>query len=217
MGTMRGLFRLLLTVAAGLAIGYGLHLYFKAPPPSTAFERLSTRIEGDIDAILSPLDDEGAPMPTQALRELRENFQDEMSKANRKQRPMYEVATGLCDILLQAVGEREKYLIRLMDSRSKLSAATLARPPQQVSSGVYYSSPGYRSDGGQRERYQQLSPAGLERNAVAVSADQQRETNRLNSFFEGAIKKDWANKTQSERHRIADQYFRLRALERSSL
>lgn len=221
---MRGVPGFLLTVAVGLAVGYGLHLYFKPEPPPpappTPFERLSVRVERDIDTIFSPLDDKGAPMPTQALRELRENFHDEMGRALPGRRPTYEAATVLCDSLLQAIGERERYLVRMVDSRANPSTASLARPPQQVSAGAYGSStaPGYTRYGGPGSGgYQQIAPARMERPSMADSADQRREADRLNSFFEGAIKKDWANKAQGERRRVAEEYSRLRAMERAQL
>lgn len=219
---------LLLTVAAGLALGYGLHVHFAPPKVPTPFERLSTRVEGDINNIFSPLEGEGAPMPTQDLRTLRETFQDGISTAPRNQRPMYGAAVMICDQLLESIQEREKFLIRLKDNRSKPSSANLAKPAEQVSSGAYYPGGGYGSSGynssgdrggygAPREGYRNLAPASLPRVAVSTGLDQQRETSRLNTFFEGAVKNDWANKSAEHRRQVADRYSRLRALERTHL
>lgn len=184
---MRRFFRVLFTVAAGLAIGYSLHVYFKPPPPAATpimpaslppvFERLSARVEGDINTIFSPLEGSDAPMPTQDLRKLRENFQDGLDRVSINQRAMYEAAVNLCDSLLRAVNEREKSMIRLLDSRSKPSAAV--------------------ADRGRGKRDSRAQETDL--------------------FFEVTIKKDWASRSQALRQQVADQYSQLRTQERSYL
>ena len=81
--------------------------------------RLSRFVEGQIDAILGPLDSTPAPLPRQELRAVIEQFRDESLHAPSAEQPAYKIGIALCNALIAAVGGREQGLLQLQDSKAK--------------------------------------------------------------------------------------------------
>jgi hypothetical protein len=122
-----------------LGAGLWAYLHFSAPAPRAepdAVLRLSSFIEGQIDAVLGPLPigaNEGVASTsrTQELRRLREDIRDFETKATAGDRKQLATATQLCDSLLRASEERDEHLARLKDTRAKNKPSALADDPER--------------------------------------------------------------------------------------
>jgi len=90
------------------------------PVPATAplSERLSSYV-ADLDGWLTTIEVEPNQMPRQQLRQLREEFRTESTKAAVSRKAAYEAAIKLCDLLLGALDAREAALRRMADSQAK--------------------------------------------------------------------------------------------------
>jgi hypothetical protein len=85
------------------------------PPPKTAVPSVQLQYFFDqhLDHILGPIDAKIPPLPRDPLTELIEGFKDGLATAPPENKPMYEAAIGVCDLLVRAMDEREKHASNL--------------------------------------------------------------------------------------------------------
>jgi hypothetical protein len=105
------------------------------PPPvakETPITSLSRFVDLHIGKIFSQLDGNASQGESHELRQLRASIGDQQARARAAEQPMYLTAIALCDTLMEAVREREKVNLSLMDTRSKPYSSGTAGDPTKA-------------------------------------------------------------------------------------
>lgn len=125
-------------IAGILAVcAYFLWQYYSSTPKSERpIDRLLLYMDGHVNEILGPLPSGGddAPSPpsyVHQLRTLREDIKNMQATALPKEEQRYAAAIKLCDVLISASNERDKYIARINDTRTNTKPSPLAADPEQ--------------------------------------------------------------------------------------
>lgn len=178
------------TMAIACAV---LNAAIGAPTPQLPSERLSAFLKVRLDTIVAPFGGPGYGN-VQELIDLRESFADGMVAAPAAGKPAYRAAMGVCEVIAQAISEREDAVARLSGCSSVHSGSDLGGIRRSNLKGW---------DGWVEEHREKREKK--EREQVAAHTD---------AFFISALQVQWKQRTMQLRQLILNSYQRERQTER---